>query len=238
MPTIAPGARHFSPELAFWGALAKILAVKLQTSMRGKGGWFAVGVAFGLSFALGRSALPLASADTPQRYPYDPACAWGRLADGHGMLIRCLDPKEASQLLQASLEAEPAKAATPKATGGDAEQGKSPGRVSVTKVGPAVADTGELPLAAKQLSGARDRFVECVKKHGGLTEPKGRVVVRFLVRERGRAEGVGVKSFHGMSEQAAKCIAEVVDRRYVGYPAAPMVGATLPIELSPVGPSR
>lgn len=167
--------------------------------------------------------------DNPQRYPYDPVCAWGRLADGHGMLIRCLGPQEASQLLQASL-------AEDGANGGAAEKPppkeNSSRNYTVSKVGPAVADTGELPLAAKKLSAPADRYVACVKQHGGLSAESGQVVVRFLVRERGRAEGVAVKSRRGMSEAAAKCIADVVDRRYVGYPAAPMVGATLPIELS------
>jgi hypothetical protein len=52
-----------------------------------------------------------------------------------------------------------------------------------------------------------------------------------LVRERGRAEGVAVKDRRGVSLVAAKCIADVIDRRYVGYPAAPIVGATLTIDL-------
>ncbi len=29
------------------------------------------------------------------RYPYDPACAWGRIANGKGMLVRCLSEQEA-----------------------------------------------------------------------------------------------------------------------------------------------
>jgi hypothetical protein len=53
-----------------------------------------------------------------------------------------------------------------------------------------------------------------------------------LVRERGRAEGVSVAKSKGMSAEAARCIADVVDRRYVGYPAAPIVGATLPIVIT------
>jgi hypothetical protein len=49
------------------------------------------------------------------------------------------------------------------------------------------------------------------------------------VRERGRAEGLTVKDRTGLSLAAAKCIADVVDRRFVGYPAAPIVGADLSI---------
>jgi hypothetical protein len=185
----------------------------------------------------------VATAESPERYPYDPACAWGRLADGHGMLIRCLEPAEASVLLESKLEvntkpaakkasgdepADKSKAATTPEKGG----GSKGGKLVVSNVGPAQADAGELPLAAKKLGLPKDRYIDCVEKNGGLTADTAKVVVRFLVRERGRAEGVSVKSRKGMSKAAAACIADVVDRRYVGYPAAPMVGATIPIELS------
>jgi hypothetical protein len=59
----------------------------------------------------------------------------------------------------------------------------------------------------------------------------GEVRVRFLVRERGRAEGVAVARNQGVSLEAAQCIADVVDRRLVGVPEAPLVGATLVVEL-------
>lgn len=169
----------------------------------------------------------------PERYPYDPVCPWGRLADGHGMLIRCLAPKEASLLLSGSLtEKTESHPKEKKSSSGPKRAASASQHVVVTKVGPAVADTGELPLAARKLGLPKERYVNCVRDNGGLTQATGKVEVRFLVRERGRAEGVGVKSFAGMSQAAAKCIADVVDRRYVGYPAAPIVGASIPIELS------
>ncbi len=176
----------------------------------------------------------IATADSPNRYPYDPACAWGRLADGHGMLIRCLEPAEATTLLQAPSDGNSTQSGAEQPAEGKHEDAAKHKRqnVAVTNVGPAQADTGELPLAAKKLGIPKDRYVKCVQKHGGLSEQKAKIVVRFLVRERGRAEGVSVKSHSGMSKEAAACIADVVDRRYVGYPAAPIVGATIPIELS------
>jgi hypothetical protein len=182
-----------------------------------------------------------AGADNPIRYPYDPACPWGRIADGNGMLVRCLASGEASQLMGTQ---EPTRTKTEPTAGapstGDAFVPVEPigaaavpkGAVRVDSVGPAVADAGELPLADKKLSVAKDRFVECANKNGGLSAKQAKVVVRFLVRERGRAEGVGVKSFSGVSQAAAECIADVVNLRYVGYPAAPIVGATIPIVLS------
>jgi hypothetical protein len=173
--------------------------------------------------------LGAAAEDNPERYPYDPVCPWGRLADGHGMLIRCLEPGEATALLERASTKSPAP--SPSAPPAASKPAPS-GTLAVSNIGPVQADSGELPLAVKKLSLAKDRYVECVRTHGGLSDKNARVVVRFLVRERGRAEGVSVKSHQGMSVEAAKCIADVVDRRYVGYPAAPLVGATIPIELS------
>jgi hypothetical protein len=190
-----------------------------------------------------------AGADNPVRYPYDPACPWGRIADGNGMLVRCLLATESSQLMASSHATRPVGAApangtigAPGTVGGTGDaftpvEAAPPavalkGNIRVDSVGPAVADAGELPLADKKLAVAKDRFVECVAKNGGLSSKQAKIVVRFLVRERGRAEGVGVKSFNGVSQAAAECIADVVNLRYVGYPAAPIVGATIPIVLS------
>jgi hypothetical protein len=189
--------------------------------------WKRLLVTAGVAAAASAPWLVAKAAENPEHYPYDPVCAWGRLSDGQGMLIRCLEPNEASTLLQKPAPEKPAAAAPTVAPARPPESAK----LAVTNIGPAQADTGELPLAVKKLGLAKDRYVECVATHGGLSEKKARVVIRFLVRERGRAEGVSVKSYQGLSLEAAKCIADVVDRRYVGYPAAPMVGATIPIEL-------
>lgn len=205
-----------------------------------------------------QGASPARAAEGEQRYPYDPVCPWGRLADGRGMMVRCLKQDEVSALTTPA--AAPLKAAEPveakPATAAAAEPPKDPAvakdpikdvaakdalakdaaakprDVFVDKVGPIVVDTGELPLAVKKLSEPKDRYLDCVNKNGGLQGDSAEVQVRFLVRERGRAEGVSVAKSKGMSAEAARCIADVVDRRYVGYPAAPIVGATLPIVLS------
>jgi hypothetical protein len=198
-----------------------------------------------------------AQAAEEQRYPYDPVCPWGRVADGRGMLVRCLKQDEVTALgAPASPKpAEPAQgkpvavepkdpAASKESVTKDptikdpvvqepaAKEVAKPREVFVDKVGPIVVDTGELPLAVKKLSEPKDRYLDCVNKNGGLSGDSAEVQVRFLVRERGRAEGVTVAKSKGMSAEAARCIADVVDRRYVGYPAAPIVGATLPIVLT------
>lgn len=197
----------------------------------------AAGAVGGLSLC---ATWAIADESGKERYPYDPACPWGRLADGHGMLLRCLQPEEATALLHA----DGPTAATDAAIEGSKRPSKGEARgeegggeappaqaVMVHQVGPVSVDTGDLPLAADKLSAPKDRYVRCLMEHGGPQAERARVVVRFLVRERGRAEGVSVQRHEGMSKAAAACIADVVDRRYVGYPAAPIVGATIPIEL-------
>jgi hypothetical protein len=246
-------------------------------------------VSVGLAFSSWPGSLaPAAAQESPAepaaRYPYDPLCPWGRVADGRGMLVRCLEANEAAKLTsvpaaptnpQAALAAAapvvPAAAspgsahppppsaavlshttdmpaayapsdAAPKvgapAPTGSAVPARMVRKVAVTSVGPALADTGELPDAKRELEKPLDRYKACAENYGGVDLSGGQVTLRFLVRERGRAEGVLVKERKGVSIGAAKCIADVVDRRFVGYPAAPIVGATLTIELGPEGTKR
>ena len=98
-------------------------------------------------------------------------------------------------------------------------------------VGPITADKGALSVGRLHLP--KDRYAKCVEDNGGLEGNEGEVQVRFLVRgEVSRAEGVSVSKRRNMSKEAAKCVADVVDRRQVGTPDTPMVGATLTIKFS------
>lgn len=195
-----------------------------------------------LGASLGVAALGLtlatrsADADPREeaRYPYDPACAWGRLANGRGMLVRCLTQAEAAGLATgkpkpvAAAPAAPSAAppAAPTASEAPPEKPPAPQNVSANLV-QVLVDEGKLPAAEKRLREANDRYAECVTKHGGLSQAKGEVHVRFLVRGvRGRAEGVSVQRRVGVGADAAQCVAHVVDRRWVGTPEAPLVGAT------------
>src|SRR6478735_1557520 len=49
----------------------------------------------------------LASGETAdallRRYPYDPACPWGRIGNGKGLIVRCLTEAEAQGLRSGSL---------------------------------------------------------------------------------------------------------------------------------------
>lgn len=178
----------------------------------------------------------IAKTSLTTRYPYDPACPWGRLSNGKGMIHRCLTEAEAQSVADASANsAKPAKtetkaaAAKPTESPAKAEtEDKPPSLPKDVQValGPIVASEGEITVG--RLNVPMDRYKACVMDHGGLTAKKGEVIVKFMVRaEFERAEGTSVKSSKGLSAQAARCVAEVVDRRKVGPPTAPMTSAEL-----------
>lgn len=187
-----------------------------------------------------------------RRYPYDPACPWGRIANGKGMIVRCVTEQEANALAKAT----PASSAAPAPTAPDstssapaaapAEQAPSSTAPAASAssappadaappppvntdfeviVGPIVADKGELGLG--KLAAPKDRYKKCVIDHGGLKGDSGEVQVRFLVRTQGIAEGVTVHKRMNVSAEAARCVADIVDRRRVTVPSEPMVGATV-----------
>jgi hypothetical protein len=196
----------------------------------------AISVGLGAAAALGESVESLL-----RRYPYDPACPWGRLANGKGTVVRCLTEKEAN-IISAVTAALPTTSTGPATTPAPAatetapaDAPAAPGESTTTKgiqvtVGPVTADKGELGIG--KLGAPKDRYAKCVEDHGGLKGGTGEVHVRFLVRSKGVAEGVSVQKRQNVSAEAAHCIAEVVDRRRVGVPDEPLVGATLVIKLS------
>lgn len=195
-----------------------------------------------------------------RRYPYDPACPWGRIGNGKGLIVRCLTESEAQSLragalpavaavpsisapapsAAAPLTAAPATAASgaapsPTAEVAEADAGapiapSNPDEKLDVTVGPVTADSGTLGIG--KLGAGRDRYAKCVKDNGGLSDKEGEVQVRFLLRQRGRAEGVSVAKRTGVSAEAARCVSDVVDRRYVGVPDAPIVGATVVIKFT------
>jgi hypothetical protein len=183
-----------------------------------------------------------------RRYPFDPACPWGRIGNGKGLIVRCLSEAEAEALRSASaLPASSAATVTPSASAtpsalapspapseDPSENDASPSPVSGEKldvtVGPVTADTGSFGIG--KLGAPKNRYLKCINDNGGLKEATAEVEVRFLLRQRGRAEGVSVAKRVGLSAEAARCVSEVVDRRYVGIPDAPTVGATVAIKFA------
>ena len=149
------------------------------------------------------------------------------------MAIRCLTEAEAASLgrpKDGSKMALPSASAAsePSADAGDTSVSSEPSGL-VARLVEVKADVGDLPLAKRKLAAPRDAYAACVQSHGGIEAKQAEVQIRFLVRDRGRAEGASVAKRRGMSQQAAQCIAEVVDRRPVGIPDEPLVGATATI---------
>ena len=56
----------------------------------------------------------------------------------------------------------------------------------------------------------------CVAGHGGVSGDAGRIDVQFLVRERGRAEGVEVARTQKVTEEAAVCVQKLLKNRPIG----------------------
>lgn len=201
--------------------------------------------------ALATGAVAVAEAEDAllKRYPYDPACAWGRIGNGKGMVVRCMTEDEAKALRttpsvtpapgSAPAAGKPASETTPASTSAAppitepvaaAEPEPSPDAALEVTVGPVTAEEGTLGLG--KLGQPKDKYVACVQKNGGLSGPVGEVAVRFLVRGKGIAEGVSVSKRTNLSKEAAQCVAEVVDRRRVGTPESPMVGATVLVKFA------
>jgi hypothetical protein len=188
--------------------------------------------AIGTGAVIALSATSGEAADPLNRYPYDPVCAWGRVANGRGLIVRCLTQAEAAELGRAR-PGTPGVIAPPLPVPEAGIPDATPLALGAELRGLRVtADVGKLNEAEKKLTAAKDRYLDCIAKNGGLEDQKAEVHVRFLVRARGRAEGVSVARRSGLSSQAAQCVAEVVDRRAVGVPEEPIVGATAVIQFA------
>lgn len=200
---------------------------KLRRNMKLPGPSLGVALlALGLALAALLASTTGEAADPLSRYPYDPVCAWGRVANGRGLIVRCLTQAEAAELTRRAPGAPGVVAPpVPVPEGGVPEAAPTflGAELKSLRINP---DIGKLPEAERKLTTARERFLECITKHGGMEDQRAEVHVRFLVRARGRAEGVSVAKRSGVSSQAAQCIADVVDRRAVGVPEEPIVGAT------------
>jgi len=90
---------------------------------------------------------------------------------------------------------------------------------------------GEVPRAEKFINGQIDGIAKCVATNGGIDGKKATVKLTFLVRARGRAEGVEVTSHKGIRDDAASCIRLLLKNRAVGAPSADPVGVTVTFTL-------
>ncbi|MBW2459481.1 MAG: hypothetical protein JRI68_33620, partial [Deltaproteobacteria bacterium] len=83
---------------------------------------------------------------------------------------------------------------------------------------------GEVPKVTVYLAKTLAPVGQCVAAHGGLEKPTGELEIQFLVRARGRAEGVEVLSSNAVSTEAGRCVRKYLKNRWVGTPTNDPVG--------------
>jgi hypothetical protein len=167
----------------------------------------------------------------------EPRCPYGELSDPHRGFVRCLAPDERDagwlppqpQAPPPSPDAPAAKDPTPAPTAPPAAAGPPP----LVDIGSPKFENGEVPRAEKALTKAATEIASCVADHGGLNGATGTIKVQFLVRNRGRAEGVEILSSKGVSPDAAACVRVLLKNKPIGPPSADPVGVTVTISLKP-----
>jgi len=94
-----------------------------------------------------------------------------------------------------------------------AEEAGPPPEVSLSK--PKVSG-GKVDGLEEAIEKTREGVAGCVAGHGGVSGDAGRIDVQFLVRERGRAEGVEVARTQKVTEEAALCVQKLLKNRPIG----------------------
>jgi len=166
-----------------------------------------------------------------------PRCPYGELSDPHRGFIRCLAPDErdAGWLPpppQTPPGTPPVAAELPDAGTKDPAPAAS-GPPPLVDIGAPKFENGEVPKAEKALTKAATDIAKCVAEHGGLTAATGTLKIQFLVRNRGRAEGVEILTAKGLSADAAECVRVLIKNKPIGPPSADPVGVTVTISLKP-----
>ena len=170
-----------------------------------------------------------------------PRCPYGELSDPHRGFVRCLAPDErdAGWLPPPPQPAPPQAADVPDAGAKDPTPPAAPGSAGpppLVDIGTPKFENGDVPRTEKALTKAANEIASCVAQHGGLTAATGTIKVQFLVRNRGRAEGVEILGQKGVSPDAAACVRVLLKNKPIGPPTADPVGVTVTISLKP--PSR
>jgi len=103
-----------------------------------------------------------------------------------------------------------------------------PTRVSLESV---TFDNGEVPRAQRSLEKLAEKELSiCATESGGVAG-QGTVELKFLVRVRGRAEGVEIGKARNVPPEVAKCLAFTLARRSVGAPSEEPVFVTAKFKL-------
>jgi hypothetical protein len=158
-----------------------------------------------------------------------PRCPNGALEDPHRGFVRCLEPSEVDAgWLPPGPQPAPDEDASADAALPDAAPAGPP---PLVEWGAPAFENGEVPRLEKALKSAAPDIGRCVAEHGGLAGATGSLKVQFLVRARGRAEGVEVLAARGVGAEAAACVRLALKNKAVGAPTADPVGVTVSFAL-------
>ena len=198
-------------------------------------------------------AKPAADAG-PRDAAADGDCPHGKLEDPHRGFVRCLEPHEADAGWlppppqpepgadpDAGPAADAGAGAAPDTDAGaapDVDAGAAPdagppapGPPPVVEIKPATFVNGDVPNVDKKLQKLSEGIAKCVADAGGLGAASGTVKLQFLVRARGKAEGVEILSAKGVSAAAQECVRLLLKNRSVGTPSSDPVGVNVTISL-------
>jgi len=165
-----------------------------------------------------------------------PRCPYGELNDPHRGFVRCLLPDERDAgWLPPPSQGEPQPPEPPKAEPPKVEPPREtrPAVTPLVEIGAPRFENGQVTKVEKSLGKASAEIARCVADHGGLTGDAGSLKIQFLVRSRGRAEGVEVLAAKNVSSDAAACVRVLLKNKAIGAPSADPVGVTVTITLKP-----
>ena len=112
--------------------------------------------------------------------------------------------------------------------GSEAPPQPRPTRVTLEGV---TFENGEVPRAQRALEKLAEKELSaCATANGGVSG-QGTVELKFLVRSRGRAEGVEVAKARNVPPEVARCLAFTLSRRPVGAPSDEPVFVTAKFKL-------
>ncbi len=177
----------------------------------------------------GHDASPDAHADAgddpaPDGGPIELRCLYGREVDGHTGDVRCLGPDEV---------AAHGDVGAPVADAGAAASPPEPLRPTTVALSGVKFDGGEVPRAERVLQNlAKGELTRCASEHGGVGAA-GRVEAQFLVRARGRIEGLELAPGKGVPAAIVACFTRSLERHAVGAPSSEPVGVTATFTLEP-----
>jgi hypothetical protein len=162
-----------------------------------------------------------------------PKCPYGELSDPHRGFVRCLTPDERDAgWLPPTAQTPPVPTPSPSAEP-DAGSPQASGPAPLVEIGSPAFENGQVPRTEKALVRIADAIGKCVGDHGGLQGATGSMKVTFLVRVRGRAEGVEVANPKNVSSEAKDCVRLLLKNRPIGAPSADPVGVTVSLTFRP-----